>query len=87
MFIEGPKFVSAFDVYTGRMLWKWKPPADDAEQWATIEIGKYDKIARPKMHRPMAGRCTSSEDVLYVISDKTLYALDAATGKALPSSA
>ncbi|MHC4716060.1 MAG: outer membrane protein assembly factor BamB family protein, partial [Planctomycetota bacterium] len=36
MFVEGPRIVTAFDVYTGRRLWTWKPPADDEESWFEI---------------------------------------------------
>ena len=82
MFVEGPKLVSAFDVYTGRKLWKWSPPAGDGEKWYESRKPKYGS-PKPSMVRPLAGRITSSEDAVYVISDKTLHALDAGTGRPL----
>ncbi len=82
MFIEGPKLISCFDVYTGRMLWEWRPPETDQELW---DLDSYvaNRQFVQSAFEPMAGRFVSTADAVHIISDRTLYALDAATGKEL----
>jgi len=77
MFIEGPEIINAFDVYTGRHLWQWQP--EGSEEWSVDHPSPTSKERIPFL----AGRMASSEDILYAVSDRTLYALDAATGKPL----
>lgn len=72
--IEGPKMVSAFDIYTGRQLWEWRPGPEDKEPWF------YTARRVHWVFEPLAGRVVATDDVVYVVSDKTLHALDAATG-------
>lgn len=77
LFIEGPKLISAFDVYTGRFLWEWRPGPEDKENW-------FYTVRTSKMaFEPMAGRTTAANDAFYIVSDQRLYALDAKTGKPL----
>ncbi len=79
LFIEGPKLISAFDVYTGRFLWEWQPGPEDKENW-------FYRVKTSKMaFEPMAGRTTAADDAFYVISDQKIHALDASTGKPLES--
>ncbi|MHC4402969.1 MAG: outer membrane protein assembly factor BamB family protein [Planctomycetota bacterium] len=78
LLMEGPRLVSAFDVYTGRQLWQWRPPEDGKEPWS------YHIERRPEVEwlfEPLVGRMVSSYDVVYVVSDGRLNAIDAATGE------
>jgi len=80
LFLEGPRLVSAFDVYTGRPLWQWRPPEDDTEPWS------YHIKRRPEVEwlfEPLVGRMVTSHDAVYVVSDGRLYAIDAGTGQPL----
>ncbi len=79
LFIEGPKLISAFDVYTGRFLWEWRPGPEDKENWF------YTVRTTRMAFEPMAGRTTAADDAFYIISDQRIHALDASTGKPLES--
>jgi outer membrane protein assembly factor BamB len=80
LFLEGPRRLAAFDVYTGRPLWQWQPGEDDTEPWS------YHIESRPEVEflfEPLVGRMVSSHDAVYVVSGGRLYAIDAATGQPL----
>lgn len=77
LFVEGPKLISVFDVYTGRFLWEWKPPENDNEPWSYAANGVHLAF------EPLAGRTAATEDAFYIVSDKRLFALDAETGDPL----
>jgi outer membrane protein assembly factor BamB len=80
LFLEGPRRIAAFDAYTGRPLWQWRPPEDDTEPWS------YHIKRRPEVEwlfEPLVGRMVSSHDAVYVVSGGRLYAIDAATGQPL----
>ena len=80
LFVEGPKLVSAFDVYTGRMLWEWTPEADAKEVWAYPLPNIFKQYAY-FMFEGMEGRMTTTDDLVYIVSDKTLHVLDSQTGR------
>jgi len=80
LFLEGPRRLTAFDVYTGRPLWQWQPGEDDTEPWS------YHIESRPEVEflfEPLVGRMVSSHDAVYMVSGGRLYAIDAATGQPL----
>ena len=77
VFVEGPKLITAFDVYTGRLLWEWRPGPEDKEIWSYFARNVH------WVFEPLAGRVTASEDAVYVVSDFRLHALDARTGRPL----
>ncbi|MFT5466411.1 MAG: outer membrane protein assembly factor BamB [Verrucomicrobiales bacterium] len=78
LFVEGPRLISAFDAYTGRLLWEWRPQEDDDERWS------YEAKGVHLAFEPLAGRTAATEDALYVVSDERIHALDAETGRPLP---
>jgi len=80
LLLEGPRLISAFDVYTGRLLWEWRPGAEDQEAWSYV-TRKWPDVHW--MFEPMEGRMASSADAVYVVSDSRLHALDAAGGRPL----
>ena len=77
LFIEGPRLVSTFDAYTGRLLWEWRPPEDDDEPWSYAARGVH------LVFEPLAGRTAATEDAFYIVSDERVHALDAETGQLL----
>lgn len=56
--------VSAFDIYTGRRLWEWRPGPEDKEPWF------YTAREVHWIFEPLAGRVVATGDVVSVVSDK-----------------
>jgi len=79
LLIEGPRLLSCFDVYTGRKLWEWRPPKTDREIW-DLDSHMMNKQFVQWAFEPMAGRFASADDAVYLVSDRALHAIDAATG-------